>query len=55
MTESPAWTDRVRLDQIGQGLSRNLTASAAQRAEIAGTLDLASLDRLEAKSSRPAG
>ena len=56
MTESPAWTDRVRLDQIGQGLSRNLTASAAQRAEIAGTLDLASLDRLEAKVDiKPSG
>ena len=48
MTESAVWSERVRLDQIGQGLDRRLTPSEAERARIAEALDLASLDRLEA-------
>lgn len=42
------WTDRVRLDQIGQGVKRHLVADDATRARIAGALDLAELSRLEA-------
>ena len=48
MTESTVWSDRVRLDQIGQGLGRRLTPSETERAAIARALDLASLDHLEA-------
>lgn len=48
MTESPMWSDRVRLDQIGQGLSRHLVAADGERTRVAAALDLASLDRLEA-------
>lgn len=48
MTESLAWTDRVRLDQIGHGLSRRLVPTEVERAGIAAALDLASLERLEA-------
>lgn len=48
MTQSPTWSDRVRLDQIGQGLSRRLVAADGERAAIAAALDLASLDRLAA-------
>jgi len=47
--KTPAeWTDRVRLDQIGQGLKRHLIADDAARGGIARTLDLADLSRLEA-------
>lgn len=48
MNESPPWSDRLRLDQIGQGVSRRLEAGPAERARIAAALDLASLDALSA-------
>ena len=56
MTESIIWSERVRLDQIGHGLTRQLTASDIERAGIAETLELAALDRLEAEVQlKPSG
>lgn len=56
MTYGPSWSERVRLDQIGQGLQRHLTADEAARARIAADLDLAGLSRLEADVEiKPAG
>ncbi len=56
MIESPPWSDRVRLDQIGQGLHRSLSAGETERARVALALDLAGLDRLEAEVDlKPAG
>lgn len=48
MTDQLPWSERIRLDQIGQGLSRRLSADAGQRGRIAEALDLAALDRLDA-------
>lgn len=46
---SAAWSVPVRLDQVGQGTGRKLSASEEQRRAIAQELDLASLDSLEAE------
>ena len=43
------WTMPIRLDQVGKGTARTLSADEAQRREIARALDLASLDLLEAE------
>jgi len=45
---SDRFAHRLRLDQIRDGERLDLVADAPQRAEIAGRLDLVSLDRLEA-------
>ena len=46
---SAAWSVPVRLDQVGKGTARKLSADEAQRAVLARQLDLASLDLLEAE------
>jgi len=56
MSDQLAWSDRVRLDQIGQGLHRHLEANEAARSRIAAALDLAALPGLLADVEvRPAG
>jgi uncharacterized metal-binding protein YceD (DUF177 family) len=45
---SGGFTNGVRLDQIRDGMRIDLTADSAERASIAGRLDLQSLDRLDA-------
>lgn len=55
-TEDRPWSVVLRLDQVGQGTARRLTADAAARERIAQALDLAALDSLEAELSvKPAG
>lgn len=46
MNEDLPWSDRIRLDQIGNGLRRSLEADDAARGRIAKALDLESLGRL---------
>lgn len=56
MTDAPPWTERVRLDQIGQGVSRRLEAGPAERARVAAALDLAELGALSAEVEiKPSG
>ena len=56
MIEDPPWSERLRLDQIGAGVTRHLLADEGVRARVVEVLDLASLDRLEAELSvKPAG
>ena len=56
MSPDLAWSERIRLDRIGQGLTRHLEADAEARARVAKALDLADLSRLEADIEvRPAG
>ena len=56
MSGEPAWSDRIRLDQIGAGVQRCLEADAAARAEVATALDLAELSSLTADLDlKPAG
>lgn len=56
MSADPVWSERIRLDRIGQGLTRHLEADAEARARVAKALDLADLSRLEADIEvRPAG
>lgn len=56
MTSSGPWAERIRLDQIGNGLKRHLVADADARSAIAHQLDLAELSRLEADLElKPAG
>lgn len=45
---SLAYSDPVRLHQVGAGISRTLTPDDVQRGRIAKALDLASLDSFEA-------
>jgi len=56
VSTSAVWTDRVRLDQIGQGIERHLVADAEARADLKQALDLAEMSRLEADLDlKPAG
>lgn len=48
MTGDVPWSEWVRLDQVGSGLARTLTADQHARGRVAAALDLAALDRLEA-------
>lgn len=49
MNDDLPWSERVRLDQIGDGVHRELVADEAARKRIARALDLESLERLEAR------
>lgn len=49
MTEIPTFSDSIRLNEIGKGLSRTLTPDDQARRSIARALDLASLDSFEAE------
>lgn len=49
MTEIPSFSDSIRLNEIGAGLSRTLTPDDQARRSIARALDLASLDVFEAE------
>lgn len=56
MTESLPWSDRLRLDQIGLGVTRRLEAGPTDRQRIATALDLAELESLAADVEvRPSG
>lgn len=56
MIDAPPWSDRVRLDQIGVGLTRRLEADAETRARVADALGLLELSALTADVSvKPAG
>lgn len=56
MNQDLPWSERIRLDQIGRGASRELEADEAARGRIAKALDLEALDRLEAVVElKPAG
>lgn len=56
MSDDLDWSDRIRLDQIGAGITRHLEADAAARARIARALDLAELLSLTADLTlQPAG
>ena len=56
MNREPEWSERIRLDQIGQGLQRQLTADREVRARLAEALGLADLKDLSADIEiKPAG
>ncbi len=55
-SQAAAWSEPLRLDQIGKGVVRRISASEESRRRIAAELDLASLDRLDAEVEvRPFG
>lgn len=56
MIDQVPWSDRLRLDQIGPGVSRRLQADDAARERVRDALELDSLDRLEAEVTvKPSG
>ncbi|WP_296814929.1 DUF177 domain-containing protein [Brevundimonas sp.] len=56
MIDEPPWSERLRLDQIGAGVTRSMSADAGARERVAEALDLASLDDLTAEVSvKPSG
>lgn len=46
---NPPWSEVVRLNEIGRGLTRRLVADEATRTRIAGFLELDGLERLSAE------
>lgn len=49
------FNETVRVNEIGAGIDRRLTADAAQRAQLAKSLDLAALDRFDVQLSLAPG